>query len=133
MKPTAIYARFSSDLQRDKSIADQFALCREYLTRHSLELVAEYSDAAKTGASIIGRNGLLTLPGSSFPSIADNMKSGSQARSGTPKSAATLIRFSARSCAPMRRRRRRTRPPVKGTALVGMTMRPSLIDAMTLT
>ena len=55
MKPTAIYARFSSDLQRDKSIADQFALCREYLTRHSLELVAEYSDAAKTGASIIGR------------------------------------------------------------------------------
>ena len=61
MKPTAIYARFSSDLQRDKSIADQFALCREYLTRQGLELVAEYSDAAKTGASIIGRNGLLTL------------------------------------------------------------------------
>ena len=61
MKPTAIYARFSSDLQRDKSIADQLALCREYLARHNLELVAEYSDAAKTGASIIGRNGLLTL------------------------------------------------------------------------
>jgi site-specific DNA recombinase len=61
MKTTAIYARFSSDLQRDQSIADQCALCREYANRHNFDVVVEYSDAAKSGASIIGRDGLLSL------------------------------------------------------------------------
>ena len=61
MKTAAIYARFSSDLQRDQSIADQCALCREYAKRHNFDVVVEYSDAAKSGASIIGRDGLLSL------------------------------------------------------------------------
>jgi len=30
----AIYARFSSDNQKDTSIDDQVTLCREYLTRN---------------------------------------------------------------------------------------------------
>jgi DNA invertase Pin-like site-specific DNA recombinase len=61
MKAAAVYARFSSDLQRDKSISDQIALYREYASRNGVNLVAEYSDAAKSGASIFGRDGLLSL------------------------------------------------------------------------
>jgi hypothetical protein len=30
----AVYARFSSSKQRDTSIEDQLALCREYIVRH---------------------------------------------------------------------------------------------------
>ena len=36
----AIYARFSSDLQRDRSIDDQISLCREYAARQGYEIVA---------------------------------------------------------------------------------------------
>ncbi len=61
MKKAAIYARFSSDLQRDQSIADQIALCRGYANRNGFQLAAEYSDAAKSGSSIMGRDGLLSL------------------------------------------------------------------------
>lgn len=57
-KRAAIYARYSTDLQDDKSIADQFALCRAYAKRESYTVVGEHHDAAKCGASIMGRYGL---------------------------------------------------------------------------
>lgn len=57
----AIYARFSTDLQSDRSIADQVALCRGYADRTGLTVAAVYSDRAKTSASIIGRDGLLDM------------------------------------------------------------------------
>lgn len=57
-KRAAIYARYSTDLQDDKSIADQFALCRAYAKRESYTVVGEHHDAAKSGASIMGRYGL---------------------------------------------------------------------------
>lgn len=60
-KRAAIYSRFSSDLQRDRSIEDQAALCRAYAAREGLAVVAEYSDRARSGASLIGRDGLLSL------------------------------------------------------------------------
>jgi site-specific DNA recombinase len=54
----AIYARFSSDLQRDRSIDDQVALCRAYAARNGYEIVAVFKDRAGTGASIKLRTGI---------------------------------------------------------------------------
>lgn len=47
----AIYARYSSDLQRDASVEDQIRLCRERVMRDGWELVATYTDRAHSGAS----------------------------------------------------------------------------------
>jgi site-specific DNA recombinase len=55
MKRAAIYARFSSDLQRDKSIEDQIAFCREAAERAGLSVVATFSDRAISGASTKNR------------------------------------------------------------------------------
>ena len=57
----AIYARFSTDLQTDRSIDDQLALCREHAGRLGLTVVATYTDRARTSASLIGRDGILRL------------------------------------------------------------------------
>jgi Site-specific recombinases, DNA invertase Pin homologs len=59
----AIYARYSTDLQTDKSIDDQVKLCRDFAQRfsyHTTELNI-YSDAAVSGASIYGRPSLQRL------------------------------------------------------------------------
>ena len=56
----AIYARFSSDLQRDTSIEDQVRACRDYAARLGLEVVETYSDRAISGASMM-RPGLQKL------------------------------------------------------------------------
>ncbi|MEF9602482.1 recombinase family protein [Paracoccus sp. PXZ] len=56
----AIYARFSSDLQRDASIEDQIRACRDYAARQGLEVVEVYSDRAISGASMM-RSGLQKL------------------------------------------------------------------------
>jgi hypothetical protein len=47
----AIYARYSSDSQRDASIEDQVRVCRAEIERHGLDLVEIYNDAALSGAS----------------------------------------------------------------------------------
>lgn len=57
----AIYARFSSDLQDVRSITDQLALAREYATQQGWQIVAEFTDAAISGASIVNRRGLQDL------------------------------------------------------------------------
>jgi DNA invertase Pin-like site-specific DNA recombinase len=46
-----IYARYSSDTQRDASIEDQLRLCKERIIREGWELVQVYRDAALSGAS----------------------------------------------------------------------------------
>src|SRR5215470_9488380 len=51
MTRAVIYARFSTELQRDASIEDQARLCRERIDREGWTLVATYSDAATSGAS----------------------------------------------------------------------------------
>jgi DNA invertase Pin-like site-specific DNA recombinase len=61
MKRTAIYARFSTELQQDRSIEDQVALCRGYAERNELSVVAVYDDRARSGASVHGRDGLMRL------------------------------------------------------------------------
>ncbi|MHA3980902.1 recombinase family protein [Halovulum sp. GXIMD14794] len=56
----AIYARFSSDLQRDASIDDQVRTCKAFAKGRGLNVVEVYSDRAVSGASM-HRNGLQAL------------------------------------------------------------------------
>ena len=49
----AIYARYSSDNQRDASIADQFRVCREFALRQGWQIAREYSDHAVSGATLL--------------------------------------------------------------------------------
>ena len=46
-----IYARYSSDMQREASIEDQLEVCRRYITRQGWTLVTTYDDRAVSGAS----------------------------------------------------------------------------------
>ena len=61
MKRTALYARFSSELQQDRSIDDQFEVCRNYAIKNNLEVISTYADRARSGSSIYGRDGLIDL------------------------------------------------------------------------
>ncbi len=58
---TAIYARFSTELQQERSIEDQFELCRAHAAKNGLDVVAVYDDRARSGASIFGRDGLMRM------------------------------------------------------------------------
>ena len=53
----ALYARFSTDLQRDASIEDQLRSCRAFATKQGIEVVEVYSDRAISGASLM-RSGM---------------------------------------------------------------------------
>lgn len=57
----AIYARFSSDRQSERSIEDQVALCRSYCEREGMSVVAVYDDRAISGASTVNRAGLRSM------------------------------------------------------------------------
>ncbi len=46
-----IYARYSSDNQREASIEDQIEICRRYIDRQGWTLVQNYKDRALSGAS----------------------------------------------------------------------------------
>jgi len=61
IKRAVIYARYSTDLQKDKSIEDQIALCRAYAERNGYEVVATFEDRAASGASVYGRPGIQSL------------------------------------------------------------------------
>ena len=50
---TALYARYSSDNQRDASIEDQLRLCREFAERQRWTIIDSYSDRAISGASLL--------------------------------------------------------------------------------
>lgn len=55
-----IYARYSTDLQRDASIEDQVRLCRERVALEGGEIVKVYSDKAMSGGSLL-RPGIQAL------------------------------------------------------------------------
>src|SRR4051812_18667385 len=55
MKRAAAYARYSSDLQDERSIADQNRLNDQIAERHGLTVVARYEDREVSAASIITR------------------------------------------------------------------------------
>ena len=56
----ALYARYSTDLQREASIEDQLRLCRSHAERQGWTVVDSYSDRAISGASMV-RPGLQEL------------------------------------------------------------------------
>jgi DNA invertase Pin-like site-specific DNA recombinase len=56
----AIYARYSSDNQRDPSIADQLRICREYAARQGWTVTQEFTDHAISGATLL-RSGFQAL------------------------------------------------------------------------
>src|SRR3954470_3773330 len=49
----AIYARYSSDNQRDASIADQTGSCQLFAERQGWAVVQEYADHATSGATLL--------------------------------------------------------------------------------
>lgn len=49
----ALYARYSSDNQRDASIADQLRVCRAYAERQTWTICEEYTDHAVSGATLL--------------------------------------------------------------------------------
>lgn len=48
-KTAVLYARYSSDKQREASIDDQLRVCREYCDAEGIKVVAEYKDYALSG------------------------------------------------------------------------------------
>lgn len=58
---SVIYARFSSDLQDTRSLADQISLANSYIAARGLTLVGVYEDAAISGASTLNRPGIQRL------------------------------------------------------------------------
>jgi site-specific DNA recombinase len=58
----AIYARFSSDLQDLRSIADQVDLAQRYAEARNLNVIGIYDDAAISGASTLRTSAILTAP-----------------------------------------------------------------------
>ncbi|SOC92277.1 Site-specific DNA recombinase [Rhizobium sp. AN5] len=61
MTRVALYARYSSDNQREASIEDQFRLCEEYAARERWHVMGSYQDAAISGSSTILRSGIQQL------------------------------------------------------------------------
>src|SRR5262245_5433156 len=53
----AIYARFSSDRQRDRSIDDQIAMCREFAAARAWSIAATFTDHATSAATVHRRPG----------------------------------------------------------------------------
>ncbi len=60
MSKVAIYARFSSQMQREASIEDQVRLCQERAAREGWSVVEVFSDMAISGATML-RPGLQSL------------------------------------------------------------------------
>lgn len=61
MRRAAIYARFSTDLQNDRSIEDQVESCRALALREGLTVGTVYSDRAQSGSSMHGRHGIRAM------------------------------------------------------------------------
>lgn len=57
----AIYARFSSDRQNDRSVDDQIASCRELCAREGFGVVLTFCDREVSGASTVNRPGFQDL------------------------------------------------------------------------
>ncbi|WP_422636245.1 recombinase family protein [Sinorhizobium fredii] len=68
-----IYARFSTDLQSERSVDDQIELCRAFAQKQGWQIVGSFHDKAKSGATIHGRVGMqdmiACMPNRSFDII----------------------------------------------------------------
>src|SRR4051794_36229275 len=68
-----VYARYSSDLQSDRSIDDQIRLCREHATSRGWSIAGVYSDAAISGATLARRGISALLEAASSPGSCDGV------------------------------------------------------------
>ena len=50
---SVVYARYSTDLQRDTSIEDQIRLCRERIGQERWQYLHAYTDRASSGATAL--------------------------------------------------------------------------------
>jgi site-specific DNA recombinase len=67
MNKAALYARYSTDRQRETSIDDQLRLCRQRATDLGLTVVAEFRDEATSGSTrILDRPGSRALMSASY-------------------------------------------------------------------
>jgi site-specific DNA recombinase len=57
----ALYAQFSSDMQKKRSIEDQLVTCRRYAAREGYKIIGTYSDEAKSATTMFDRDGLRDL------------------------------------------------------------------------
>lgn len=57
----ALYARYSTDRQSDRSVDDQLRLCTEFARAQGMGVAAAFSDAAISGQQITQREGLQAL------------------------------------------------------------------------
>jgi len=57
----AAYARYSTDLQSDRSVEDQIALCEDFARRSGITIKHRFHDRAQSGATIAGRDGLAAM------------------------------------------------------------------------
>ena len=62
MTRAALYARYSSDNQREASIEDQFRLCREHAARERWQIVG-LSTSTETGPAIGVEKGPFAMAG----------------------------------------------------------------------
>ena len=53
MATAVVYARFSSELQADRSIEDQLHLCRRFIQQQEWEYRQAYTDRAISGATAL--------------------------------------------------------------------------------
>lgn len=61
MKRVAIYARYSSELQDERSIEDQTRICRQHADNAGWTVVDCYADAGISGESLLTRKGIQKL------------------------------------------------------------------------
>ncbi|WP_429041523.1 recombinase family protein [Bradyrhizobium elkanii] len=57
----AVYARYSSDRQKDRSVEDQIAFCRDNAARHGMAVVTTFEDRQISGGGAINRPGFQAL------------------------------------------------------------------------
>ena len=62
MESAVIYARYSSDNQRDVSIEQQYAACEAYAARAGLTVIEHYPDRAISGKSASVRLRIMIIP-----------------------------------------------------------------------
>jgi site-specific DNA recombinase len=61
MTRCVIYARYSSDMQRDTSIEDQVRRCEEFAARQGWTVSRTFADRAISGSAMLGRQELQAL------------------------------------------------------------------------
>jgi site-specific DNA recombinase len=61
VRRAAIYTRYSSDNQNDRSIEDQVALCREVAAREGLAVILLFEDRAISGTATVNRPGFQSM------------------------------------------------------------------------